>query len=320
MIDKQTRIITVAGPTASGKSALALAIARRVGGVVINADSVQVYSDLRILTARPEDADLAVAPHLLYGVLSVPEQGSAGWWREAALAQIGTAVADGKVPVVTGGTGLYLRALLRGIADIPPVPAAIRTQARALLAEIGVEQLHGRLARLDPDMAARLRPTDPQRVVRAWEVLAASGRSLLHWQTAGAAPFPGRSCTILLDPPAAQLAPRIAGRFEAMMRQGALDEVRALVPRLDGAGDHPLARAVGVPQLAAHLAGRLTLETAVEQAIIATRQYAKRQRTWFRHQLECNLVLRTPLPTQESAPEWGEIFSFIDGFLLTAPS
>jgi tRNA dimethylallyltransferase len=319
MIDKQTRIVTVAGPTASGKSALALAIARRYGGTVINADSMQVYRDLQILTARPDDADLAAAPHRLYGVLEVPEVGSAGWWRNAALAEIGAAAQAGSLAVMTGGTGLYLRSLLRGIADMPVIPAAVRDEARALLRAIGVEALHARLAAQDPETAARLRPSDPQRVVRAWEVLQASGRGLSAWQAAPTDAFPGSSCTILLSPPPAVLAPRIEARLRAMVTAGALEEVRGLRARLDGL-DHPLAQAVGVPQFAACLAGDIGLDAAIEQAIIATRQYAKRQRTWFRHQLECNLVISQALSAQEYAPEWGKIFSFIDGFLLTGPS
>jgi tRNA dimethylallyltransferase len=316
MIDKQPRILVVAGPTAGGKSALASALARHFGGVVINADSMQVYADLAILTARPAADDLAAAPHRLYGVLPVPQVCSAGLWRDMAVDEIGRAVASGKVPIVTGGTGLYLRALLHGIADIPVVPADVRAAAREQLRDLGPAGLHALLADKDPPMAARLNPADSHRIVRAWEVLQGTGRSLAAWQAQGAAPFAGAACTILVSPPPDVLGRRVRDRLEAMVAAGAVEEVRRLGECLRGA-DHPLARAVGVPQFRAHLDGACTLAEAVEQAAVATRQYAKRQRTWFRHQLHSNLLIRDGQSAKEYVSNRAEIFSFVDRFLLT---
>lgn len=272
----------VAGPTTSGKSALALALARELGGAVINADSMQVYRELRVLTARPTPEEEASAPHRLYGVRPAAEPANAAWWRGQALAAMEEASASGKLPILCGGTGLYFLSLTRGLSDVPAVPAWAREEARARLAELGPAALHEILARSDPATAAKLRPTDPQRVGRAFEVLLGTGRGLAAWQSGGLAPAPWRFSAILLRPPRQELRDAAAARFDAMLRGGALDEAKALVDLgLDPA--LPAMRAHGVPELAAHLAGRMGLDEARDRAVAHTRQYIKRQDTWFRH-------------------------------------
>lgn len=277
-------IVVIAGPTASGKSALALELARRLDGVVINADSMQVYRELRIVTARPSPAEEARAPHRLYGVLPAAEPCSAARWLSLARAAIAEARAAGKLPIVTGGTGLYLRGLEQGLADIPPVPAAIRQGLAARLEAEGLAALHARLSAVDPGAAARIRPGDRQRTLRALEVWEATGRPLSAWQ-ADDLPADGAPIAwIWLDPPRADLHARAAARFRAMVAEGAVEEVRAfLALALDPA--LPAMKALGVPELGRHLAGELDLEAAIDRAVISTRQYIKRQTTWFRHQL-----------------------------------
>lgn len=310
-----TDVIVIGGPTASGKSGLALAIAEAFGGTVINADSMQLYADLDVLTARPPAEDLARAPHRLYGVLPAAERGSAARWRDMALVEIAAARADGRLPVVVGGTGLYLRTLMHGISPAPPIPDDIRAGARALLAEMGNSAFHAQLAKRDPVMGARLDPANSQRLARAWEVLEASGQSLAHWQSLpmeGA--VPARWLTLSLDPPRNILYANCDQRFEAMMAQGALDEVRALLDlRLDPA--LPAMKALGVPELAQLASGRMTEIQAVEAAQRATRNYAKRQLTWFRHQLEKPEVVSAQL----SERIFDEIFAKVRHFLLTPP-
>ena len=274
--------LIVAGPTASGKSALAIGLAERFGGVVINADSMQVYRELRILTARPTVEEEVRAPHRLYGVRPAAEAGSVGWWRATALAEMAAARRDGLLPILCGGTGLYFTALTGGIADIPEAGEAARAEARRLLAEQGPAALHAALAQVDPATAARLRPSDSQRVARAWEVWRGTGKGLVAWQASGAAPAAWRFSAILLDPPREALRASIAGRFAAMLDAGALVEVRALLALgLDCA--LPAMRAHGVPELSAHLRGEITLAEATRRAELATGQYTKRQATWFRH-------------------------------------
>ena len=275
--------ILVAGPTASGKSALALSLARKLGGVVINADSMQVYRELRIVTARPDDADLARAPHALYGVRPAAEAGTVAWWRSAALAEMVAARDAGRVPILCGGTGMYFAALTDGLAAIPPVPDTARTEARRLLAEEGPAALHARLAALDPASAATLRPTDSQRLARAFEVVTGTGKGLRAWQEeGGTGPAPWRFAGLVLDPPRQALRAAIAARWQAMLAAGAVDEVRALgALGLDPA--LPAMRAHGVPEVLAHLAGTLTLDEASARAVLHTGQYTKRQATWFRH-------------------------------------
>lgn len=278
-------VIVIGGTTASGKSALALTIAEAFGGTIVNADAMQVYRQLRVLTARPDDAALARAPHRLFGVLDADDPCSAGRWRAMALGEIEAAHRADRLPVVVGGTGLYLKALSEGIAEVPPVPPATRQAVRARHAEIGGEAFHAELAARDPRSAARLRPSDSQRLIRAAEVLEATGRTLGEWQDAAkAGPPPNlRFLSIVLVPPREVLYPACDARFAAMVDAGAIDEVRAMLA-LGLAPELPAMKAVGVRELAAALAGEFSLAEAVAAGQRATRRYAKRQYTWFRHQ------------------------------------
>ncbi|MBP2231353.1 tRNA dimethylallyltransferase [Azospirillum agricola] len=284
-----TDVVVIGGPTASGKSGLALAVAERFGGTVINADSMQLYAELDVVTARPPADDLARAPHRLYGVLPASERGSAARWRILALEEIAAARAAGRLPVVVGGTGLYLRALMQGLSEVPPIPDAVRAAAHARLAALGGEAFRAELVARDPD-SARLNPGDTTRLTRAWEVLEATGHSLTHWQTrtGQGAPEGLRFAVVVLDPPREELYALCDRRFLLMMEQGALEEVRALdrLAREQGlAPDLPVLKALGVPELRRHLRGEVTLEDAIALAQQSTRRYAKRQVTWFRHQL-----------------------------------
>ncbi len=317
------RALIVSGPTASGKSALALALAERYRGAVINADSMQVYRDLRVLTARPSAEDEARAPHLLYGVRDAAEAADAAWFRQAALAAMEEARGMGRVPILCGGTGLWLEALVRGIGEIPSVSAAIRAEARRLAAELGAPALHARLAERDPETAAAVRPSDTQRVIRAWEVLQATGRGLAAWwRGAVHPPAPWLFAHILLDPPRERVRAAIDARFLAMLERGALEEVRALLAQgLDPA--LPAMRAHGVPPLAAAIRGELPLAEAVARAQAQVRQYAKRQATWFRHRKlappERTFIIRSWMGSdaQFSEINMAALFSFVDAFLLT---
>jgi tRNA dimethylallyltransferase len=266
---------------------------------VINADSMQVYRDLEILTARPGPAALARAPHRLYGFLEAGERCSAGRWRALALAEIRAALVGGRLPIVTGGTGLYLEALTRGIADIPPVPKAVRAAAAALHARLGGAAFREALARRDPESAARLPPGDSQRLIRAWEVVEATGSPIGHWQARREGPPPGLDFrTVLIMPPRPALYAACDARFEAMVAAGALDEVRRL-EALGLAEGRPILKALGVPELRRHLAGEIGLEAAIAQAQRATRRYAKRQVTWFRH--------RPPIAPGDAAATGGRL-------------
>jgi tRNA dimethylallyltransferase len=315
-VDEKPFALIVAGPTCSGKSALALGLAERLDGVVINADAMQCYRELRVITARPTPAEEALVEHRLYGVRPAAEPGDAAWWRGAALAEMERISGAGRLPILCGGTGLYFWSLVHGIAAIPEVPEPARAEARRLLAEFGPGGLHGALAKVDRATAARLHPSDSQRVARAWEVWRATGRGLAAWQAEPATPAPWRFAMLLLAPPREALREAIAGRFAAMLEQGALAEVRALLALgLDPAV--PLMRAHGVPELALHLGGAITLAEAQARAVLATGQYTKRQATWFRHRL---LVEPTRLHTihariagltQFSVSELDQIISFI---------
>jgi tRNA dimethylallyltransferase len=278
-------IILIAGPTASGKSALALALAEQLGGTVINADSMQVYRDLRIITARPTPDEERRAPHRLYGHVDAAENYSAGrWCAEAAVAL--AARAPHEPAIIVGGTGLYFNALTRGLAAVPPIPAVIRDEVRARLASEGSAVLHAELKARDPAAAARLKPGDRARITRALEVVLATGRSLLQWHEQGmpASVDLARAAKVFLRPDREELFRRIDARFDAMMAAGALDEVRALAARkLDR--NLPAMKAHGVARLIRHLSGEITLAEAVERAKLETRQYTKRQATWFRNQL-----------------------------------
>jgi tRNA dimethylallyltransferase len=305
-LGKLPAVVVVGGPTASGKSALALRLAEEFGGTVINGDAMQVYRELSVLTARPGAADTLRAPHRLYGVLSAHQRCSAARWRTMALAAIAVSQEKGRLPIVVGGTGLYLKALMEGLSPVPAIPPETRETARRRHAELGGAAFHAELATLDPVMAGRLKPGDSQRVIRAWEVITATGRSLSLFQKIKPAKAAFHFVPLVVLPPRDQLFAACDGRAERMLEEGALDEVRALLAlRLDPA--LPAMKAVGVRELAEHLAGRSSREAAVAALQRATRQYAKRQITWFRHQLPAARVW----DKQYSESLAREIFPFI---------
>ena len=304
------RVLAICGPTASGKSSLALAAAEAFDGIVINADSMQLYRELRILTARPNEAALARVPHRLYGVLPATTPASAAMWREMALDAIRAATAAGKLPILVGGTGLYFRALAFGLAPVPEIPPEIRADAARQFQALGKEGFHAMLRKRDPEMAARLHPGDRQRLLRAWEVVAATGRSLADWQGDASEDVTVALTPILLAPPRPALYEACDRRFLQMIAMGALDEVASLAG-LDP--DLPLRKAVGVPELLRHLDGEITLEAAIALAQQATRRYAKRQFTWFRNQMADGYWVNE----QYSESLEQEIFSFIRQFRLT---
>ncbi|HWB49355.1 MAG TPA: tRNA (adenosine(37)-N6)-dimethylallyltransferase MiaA [Stellaceae bacterium] len=309
----QPAVIVIAGPTASGKSALALALAEHYGGTIINADALQCYRDLRILSARPGPAEEARVPHLLYGFLDAAERGSAARWRELALAAVGAALSERRLPIVAGGTGLYLRALMNGLAPVPDIPAAIGNEAAALYERLGGSAFRDELARRDPVAAARFPPGDRTRLIRAYEVVCATGRAIGDWQNDAASERPPyRFAAILLAPPRPALYAACDARLATMIAAGGLAEAAALLAR-ELPPELPAMKAVGLPELFRHLRGELTLETAVAAAQMATRRYAKRQTTWFRHRLNADLIC---------VEQYSESFClrtrhFIDQFLLT---
>jgi tRNA dimethylallyltransferase len=272
----------IAGPTASGKTALAIELAERVDGVVVNADASQVYRDLRILSARPSPADEARVPHRLFGHVDGADSCSAARWAAEAHAVIGEAHAAGRVPVLVGGTGLYLRTLIDGIAPVPAIDPAIRDAVRAL----PVAQAHAALAAEDPAAAARLAPADTTRVARALEVVRSTGRPLAAWQAQREGGIGGAVDlrALVLLPDREELMRRCDARLASMFGDGAVEEVAALIARADVPADAPVRRAIGVPEIAAMLGGTLSRDEALARAQLATRRYAKRQYTWFRHQ------------------------------------
>ena len=284
MAEGTPSILVIGGPTASGKSALATDAARRFGGVVVNADSKQLYRDLPILTSWPDNALRAQAPHRLYGVLDGAERCSAGRWRALAMAEIERAQSDGALPILVGGTGLYLRALLDGLAPVPAIPEPVRKAVRALYESEGSAALHARLTVRDPEAARRLEPGDSQRVMRAYEVIEATGRSLLSWQAERHDHYTGRAAVLVLEPPRDALYDACNTRFEGMMAAGGLGEAARLKAR---GLDHglPVMKAVGVRALHDHLDGVTCLERAIALGRQETRRYAKRQTTWFRTQM-----------------------------------
>ncbi|MFD2055597.1 tRNA (adenosine(37)-N6)-dimethylallyltransferase MiaA [Mesorhizobium calcicola] len=278
--------ILIAGPTASGKSALTLDLAERKGGVIVNTDSMQGYSVLDVLTARPEAADLARAPHFLYGHVHPATAYSTGAWLRDVMKLIDDGTLSGRHVIFVGGTGLYFRALAEGISEMPDIPQRVRDRWRYELKEQGAIKLHSLLLREDSAAAMMLKPTDSQRIVRALEVLDASGRSIREWQAERGRPLIDRHSAhfFVIEPDRAALVDRIEKRFDHMLDKGALDEVR----RLSALGLHPdlpAMKAIGVRELQAAMAGEIGFPEAIERAKIATRQYAKRQTTWFRHQL-----------------------------------
>lgn len=285
--DRRPDAVLIAGPTASGKSALALQIAEMLDGEIVNADSLQVYRDLAILSARPADADMAGVPHHLFGHADGAADYSVGHWLKDAGASIDAVRRRGRVPVIAGGTGLYFSALTDGLSDMPSVEPAIRSGWRTRLAAEGAAALHRHLQEVDPAAASVLVPSDGQRIVRALEILEQTGRSITLWQGAGqAGPIADRELAkIVLTCVRDRLRERIGARFDAMMAAGALDEVERLAAR-DLDPSRPVMKAIGVPQLRAYLDGRLTLDAAVERAKVLSGQYAKRQDTWFRNQMD----------------------------------
>jgi tRNA dimethylallyltransferase len=283
---KRMQAVLIAGPTASGKSALALALAEVTGGVVINTDSMQVYRDLRVLTARPTPDEEARAPHRLYGYCDAAVNCSAGSWVADAATVLAEARAAARLPIFIGGTGLYFKALTRGLSAVPPIPQEVRDDVRARLERDGVETLHAELARRDPVSGEKLKPRDSARIARALEVIEATGRALPDWHRDGLPPLlePEGVKALFLAPDRKELYARIDKRFTAMLAAGALEEVAALAARkLDPM--LPAMKAHGVPALIRYLAGDITLEAAAGIGQTDTRHYAKRQFTWFRHQL-----------------------------------
>jgi tRNA dimethylallyltransferase len=280
------KAVLIAGPTASGKSALALDLAQKAGGIVINTDSMQVYRDLRIITARPTAAEEARVPHSLYGHVDAAINFSAGAWIADAGRALAEARNQGRLPIFVGGSGLYFRALTRGLSAIPEIPAEVREAVRNRLERGGVEALHAELARRDPISAERLKPRDRTRIARALEVIEATGRALPEWHREGLPPLlpAGEFSGVFLAPEREALYSRIDARFDAMLASGAIEEIARLAARgLDTS--LPAMKAHGVPVLIRHIRGEVTREAAAEFARTETRQYAKRQFTWFRHQM-----------------------------------
>ena len=309
MAQKPNRPILIAGPTASGKSALAVALAAKRDGVIVNADSMQVYEELRILTARPSLEDEAAVPHKLYGYIPAAQSYSLGRWLSDVARKIEDAQRSGATPIIVGGTGLYFKALLEGLAPVPDIPAEVRERWRERSSAMAVGELHAALEDRDPVMAARLAPQDPQRIVRALEVIDATGKSLSTWQENAGPPLlePAEVTALVVAPERAVVYARCDARFAAMIESGALDEVAALANQgLDT--ELPAMRALGMAALRAHLAGEITLDEAAKRVKTDTRRYAKRQLTWLRSNMitwkwffEKDLVRLTP-----------KIFAFID--------
>ncbi|KWT66790.1 tRNA delta(2)-isopentenylpyrophosphate transferase [Hyphomicrobium sulfonivorans] len=304
----ETRVILIAGPTASGKSGLALRLAEELGGMVINADAMQVYSELRVLTARPDAEAEARVPHALYGTVAAADAYSAGRYVSDVTDALEQARQCGLRPIIVGGTGLYFKALTDGLSPIPPIDDDVRAHWRAEAAEHGARHLHGVLSGRDPEMAMRLAPGDTQRIVRALEVLESTGRSLAEWQRLPGEPLLPETETVrlLVAPEREELVRRIDRRFDGMVGEGALEEVQ----QLDALGLDPalpLMGALGVRPFRRHLAGEIGLETAIEASKIETRQYAKRQVTWSRR----NMSSWNRLSAQQMECSVGQIMHFV---------
>ena len=324
-----TPLVIIAGPTASGKSGLALALAEKLDGIIINADSMQVYRDLAILTSRPGVSETARVSHRLYGVLDGDSPCSAARWREMALEEISAAAGQGRRPVCVGGTGLYLRALIRGLAAIPEIPETVHRAARERYKELGCEAFYGELAARDPETVARLHMNDRQRLIRAWEVFEATGWGLREWQKRetpqeGLAAAGVRLAMIVLMPPREALYGACDKRFHGMIKSGLLDEVQALDAR-GGVRENirgidpalPVMKALGLREMLRHCRGEISLEDAVLEAQQATRRYAKRQMTWLRHQLDTQGMESMVIEGLYEETQLPDIFSFLHRFLLT---
>ncbi len=315
--DGNDKVILLAGPTGSGKSALAMEIAERFDGVVINADSMQVYSELRVLSARPSPEDEARVPHRLYGILSGDDPCSAGRWMRMAINEIENVRQAGRVPIVAGGTGLYFSALLQGLAPTPDIPAELRARLQARFDDIGPSAFHAELEQRDPIMAERTPATDRQRLLRAFEVIEATGISLAEWQNKDSAirplllPWLG----LVVKTPRRELYARCDRRFDQMVAAGALMEVEALMARqLDP--ELPIMKALGVPELISHIRGEIDLDTAATAVKTGTRRYAKRQLTWLRR----NMISWKEVSLEDIFKDGENFFSFISHFLLTGDS
>ena len=309
------KVLIVAGPTASGKSDLAVELAEEFGGVVINADSMQIYEGLEVVTGSPKTVERSRAPHKLYGVWDPATSFSAGQWVGLAKHEIRAAHQAGFLPIVVGGTGMYLRTLIKGIAETPAIPFAIRETVRSRLADEGSVILHAELSKFDPNTAARLNVSDSQRIARAVEIFEATGKTLTQWheesiQTETSPEF--NFWSVLLKPPRELLYAACDVRFEEMLRTGALDEVAALVDRkLDPS--LPAMKALGIPEIIKYLAGELIFEEAISAGQQTTRRYVKRQGTWFKNQFIADMVVES----QYNDTFRAKTFSFISKFVLT---
>lgn len=300
-MDEQQTVLVIGGPTASGKSGLALSVAKAAGGIVINADSVQLYDGLGTLTAQPSPEDKAQAPHRLYACLKPQDACTAAAWRTMALEEIAAAKKSGALPVIVGGTGFYIKALLEGLSPLPAVPQDVRAATVAHAQKIGHAAFFAELQALDPATSAKLDPANPQRALRAREVLEATGRGLAQWQAQPRQTPPAhlRFVTVALLPPRDVLYARCNARFAQMLKAGALDDVRAfdaLRETLHVPDTAPLLKALGYAELSATTRGEMTLDAATQKACATTRHYAKRQTTWFRNQWAPNIVLETSAP------------------------
>lgn len=312
MTDKP-RAILIAGPTASGKSELAVRIAEAVGGTVINADALQVYAELKILTARPGPDELARARHALYGFITVKEAYSVARWVEHARVAVAAAERDKRTPILVGGTGLYFRALLDGLAEIPPIPEEIREDANALFDEAGPEGFRDMLRELDPEAAERLKVNDRYRAVRAYEVVASTGRTLAEWHDSEHRPVLAEDETLrfALLPERERLYAAIERRFQAMLEAGALEEAeRMLAMQLPP--NRPATKALGLSELGDYLSGKIDLPGATEAAVQRSRRYAKRQMTWIRGQMMSWQALEQTQLDQAAQLDGISLLGFID--------
>ncbi len=305
MTSNLRRAVLIAGPTTGGKSALALRLAEKLGGTIVNADSMQVYRDLRIITARPSPQDEGRVPHRLYGHVDAAVNYSTGQWLRDVAEVLAELARDGRIAILVGGTGLYFKALTAGLAAVPPIPADIREQVRASVKSDGAPALHAELMRRDPATAQRITANDRSRISRALEVVLATGRPLSDWHREGLPPLIDASRTpkVFITCERKELVRRIETRFAAMLKAGAREEVRRLVTRrLDPS--LPAMKAHGVPWLIRHLNGEITLDEAAAGAVMDTRRYAKRQLTWFRNQMK-------DWPWRKAEEAWAELFAAI---------
>ena len=304
----------IAGPTASGKSTLALAIAEAFNGSIINADSMQVYDTLQVLTARPDEADLERVPHYLYGHVAPQADYSVGHWIADVSVALAQVRANKQIPIFTGGTGLYFKALLHGLADIPDIPAGLREGLRARLTDEGVHALHAELETRDPELAARLHPNDTQRILRGLEVVEATGRKLSDWQVDAQSPILSEQITCLMLAPSRDwLYARCDERFQTMLADGAAQAETAALSALHLPPQALALKALGVSELQAVADDGMDVEAAIMQAQMRTRRYAKRQMTWFRNQMSD----WPRFNEQDYADNYAKIFSFISKKLLT---